>query len=136
MFNRNANIVFNHKPCKCIAIELHDADRLERFRMELKDLAGPRLTLLYSNPYYLEIFRAEAGKGSAVNKLCEYLGIPVSSAIAAGDEENDISMIQAAGLGIAMKNGSLRTQAAADVVTTEDNNHDGLADFLIRETDS
>ncbi|MCR5675799.1 MAG: Cof-type HAD-IIB family hydrolase [Lachnospiraceae bacterium] len=120
-------------PCKCIAIELHDAARLERFRTELSDLLGDAYTLLYSNPWYLEIFRAEAGKGSAVYRLCEHLGIPLSDAIAAGDEENDISMIRAAGLGIAMKNGSPHARAAADIVTEEDNDHDGLAEILTGE---
>ncbi|MBR4530549.1 MAG: HAD family hydrolase [Lachnospiraceae bacterium] len=119
-------------PCKCIAIELHDREKLERFRQALAPVAGDGITLLYSNPYYLEIFPAEAGKGSAVTRLCEYLNIPVADAVAAGDEENDISMIRAAGLGIAMCNGSPSAIAAADAVTGKDNNHDGLADFLDR----
>lgn len=117
-------------PCKCIAIELHDADKLERFRQELKELVGDGITLLYSNPWYLEIFRSEAGKGAGLIKLCEYLSLPTENVIAAGDEENDISMIRAAGLGIAMCNGNTRAWEAADAVTKEDNDHDGLAPFL------
>ena len=117
-------------PCKCIAIELHDAEKLERFRQELAELVGEGITLLYSNPWYLEIFRAEAGKGAGLKKLCEYLDLPLANVIAAGDEENDISMIRAAGLGIAMCNGSQNAKDAADAVTKRDNDHDGLAEFL------
>ena len=121
----------DREPCKCLAIELHDADRLEAFRKEVKKKAGDRLTLVYSNPYYLEIFSAEAGKGNAVLRLCEHLSIPVENALAAGDAENDVPMLLAAGKGIAMKNGSDTAKTAADVVTEEDNDHDGLVPYLV-----
>jgi len=52
-------------------------------------------------------------------------------AYAAGDAENDLSMIQAAGCGIAMANGEDTVKAAADIVTEKDNDHDGLADILM-----
>ena len=50
--------------------------------------------------------------------------------MAAGDEQNDLSMIQAAGMGIAMVNGSEEVKMAATVITTKDNDHDGLAEVL------
>lgn len=118
-------------PSKMIAIELHDHDKQERFRKALYELTGGKLTLLYSNPYYMEIFPAEAGKGSAVKRLADHLGIPVKDTLAAGDEQNDISMIEAAGTGIAMINGTDIVKASADVVTTLDNNNDGLASFIL-----
>ncbi|WP_026653199.1 Cof-type HAD-IIB family hydrolase [Butyrivibrio proteoclasticus] len=118
-------------PSKMIAIELHDHDKHEAFRREVEEMAGGRLTLLYSNPYYLEIFPSDAGKGSAVKRLADFLGIPVENTYAAGDEENDISMIEAAGCGIAMINGTDKVKSIADVITTDDNNNDGLAPFLL-----
>ena len=118
------------KPGKCIAVELEDSEKLELFRVKLLDLVGEKLTLMYSTPFYLEIIPKGVGKGAALEKLCDYLGISTDSAIAAGDEENDIDMIRTAGLGIAMKNGTNRAKAAANVVTEEDNDHDGLAPFL------
>ena len=116
--------------CKLIAIELHDRERIERFKAACEEFAGDRLTLLFSNPYYLEIFPHEAGKGSAVTRLCNMLDIPVENSFAAGDEENDISMIQAAGTGIAMLNATEPVKQKADVVTAADNNNDGLVPFL------
>ena len=89
------------------------------------------VTTVYSNPYYLEIFMKEAGKGSAVIRLAEHLSIPIENTIAAGDEQNDISMIEAAGCGIAMANATDMVKQIADVVTTYDNNHDGLAEFIL-----
>ncbi len=128
--------VFAHleyPPCKCIAIELYDRDRLEAYRQELAKIAGDKLTLIYSSQYYLEVFDPDAGKGSAVNELCGYLGIGTEDAIAAGDAQNDISMIEAAGTGIAMRNGDPSVWDHADIVTGKDNNHDGLAEYLERE---
>lgn len=118
-------------PSKMIAIELHDHDKHERFRKALEKMAGDKLTLLYSNPYYLEIFPSIAGKGSAVKRLSDYLGIPIENTLAAGDEQNDISMIEAAGCGIAMINGTDIVKKAADVITEADNDHDGLVPFIL-----
>lgn len=118
-------------PPKMIAIELHDKVKQENFRMALEEVVGDRLTLLYSSPYYLEIFPKEAGKGSAVKKLAEILGIPIENTYAAGDEENDISMLEAAGVGVAMLNAKDAVKKVSDVVTTYDNDHDGLADIIL-----
>lgn len=121
-------------PCKVIAIELHDLDKLERFRNAIMEKYGDRVTTCYSNPNYLEIFMKEAGKGSAVIRVSEYLGIPIENTIAAGDEQNDISMIEEAGLGIAMINAGEIVKKSADVITLSDNNNDGLADLLINNS--
>ena len=117
-------------PCKVIAIELHDADKLERFKQAVDEKYADVFTTCYSNPYYLEIFMKESGKGSAVKRLAEHLGIPIANTYAAGDEKNDISMIEAAGCGIAMLNASEEVKAYADVVTKYDNDHDGLEELI------
>ena len=119
------------EPCKILAIELQDLDALEAFRLEIMEKYGDKVQTIYSHPTYLEIIPGEAGKGTAIGKLCDILGIPVENSIAAGDEQNDISMIQAAGVGIAMANATDNVKAAADIVTTMDNDHDGLAQFLL-----
>ncbi|WP_026524024.1 HAD-IIB family hydrolase [Butyrivibrio sp. MB2005] len=105
--------------------------KCDRFKAAVEELGGDRLTLLYSNPYYLEIFNSEAGKGSAVKRLADHLGISISDTIAAGDEENDISMIKAAGLGVAMQNAIDAVKKSADIITETDNDNDGLAPILI-----
>ena len=48
----------------------------------------------------------------------------------AGDAPNDISMLQAAGCGIAMKNADPEVKESADHITRYDNEHDGLADAI------
>lgn len=126
----------DREPCKCIAIELHDKAKLEHFRQTLLARTDGELQLVYSNDCYLEIISAASGKGSAVRSLCGLLGIPLQNALAAGDEANDISMLETAGLGIAMLNAKEEVKKAADVITDGDNDHDGLASVLLGALES
>ena len=80
--------------------------------------------------YGLEITRADANKGTGLLKLAEILGIKPEETMAIGDAENDIDMVTAAGIGIAMKNGSDEIKAVADYISDEDNNHDGAAKMI------
>ena len=91
------------------------------------------LNTLFSNPMYLEVISNEAGKGNALKWLCNYLNIPISSSYAAGDQFNDVSMIEAAGTGIAMLNGDPAIFEFADVLSEFDNNHDGLSQYIVKE---
>ena len=50
--------------------------------------------------------------------------------MAAGDMDNDISMLEAAGTGVAMANATDGVKAIADIITAADNNHDGLVPVL------
>lgn len=122
----------SQEPCKCLAIELKDLQKLEDFRLSLLPWAEKEgISMIYSNPNYLEFIPEISGKGTAVKTLCEILDIHPYFSLAAGDAQNDMSMIEAAGIGIAMINGSEDVKFAATVVTHEDNDHDGLARTLI-----
>lgn len=114
-------------PYKMLAANLHDFDRLEAFRHSIADWAAGRIQTIYSNRMYLELFHLDAGKGNALRFLCRHLSVPLSDAYAAGDADNDISMLEAAGTGIAMHNADSAVRQAADVVTDLDNDQDGLA---------
>mgnify|MGYP001113127741 FL=1 len=113
-----------------LAIHLHDHDRLTAFRDAVADSFDGRIQTIFSNDFYLELFHPDSGKGNAVRFLCDYFHVPLSDAYAAGDADNDISMIQAAGCGIAMANAAPEVKKAADVITLKDNNNDGLAEFM------
>ena len=121
------------RPCKMLCIDLNGPKRLDALAARIVSdprFAG-RITAMRSNENYLEIFPADAGKGAAVAALAEHLGIPLADTLAAGDAQNDVSMIQTAGCGVAMCNGHPDAIAAADVVTLTDNDHDGLAPVLL-----
>lgn len=117
-------------PYKMLAISLDDFNRLEAFRQGISEWAQGKIQTIYSSNMYLELFRHDAGKGNAVRFVCDYLGVPLSDTYAAGDADNDISMLEAAGCGIAMANASDKVKQAADVVTDLDNDRDGLADMM------
>lgn len=61
-----------------------------------------------------ELINRRFNKGTAVERVCQYLGIPVEDSVAFGDSMNDKDMIERAGLGIAMENGSPYLKQAAD----------------------
>ncbi len=64
-----------------------------------------------------EVTKTASTKGTAVRYLSGYLGVPIEDTIAIGDSENDLEMIRAAGIGIAMGNSSDYVKEAADDVT-------------------
>lgn len=119
-------------PCKIICIELHDHEKQDRFRRAVLEKYSDVLDSMYSNAYYLELIPKSSGKGNALIRLRDMLGIKEENVIAAGDGENDISMIKAAGVGVAMINAPENVQQEADIVTETDNDHDGLAEILLR----
>ena len=79
----------------------------------------PDLTVTTSIVNNIEINSREATKGNALKKLALYLGIELSETMAFGDDLNDISMIKAAGTGIAMGNAGKEIQTAADYITAD-----------------
>lgn len=74
----------------------------------------------------IEINIRSANKGEAIGKLAAYLGYDISQTMAFGDGLNDLSMIRAAGIGVAMANACPEVLAAADEMTL-DCDHDGVA---------
>lgn len=85
-----------------------------------------RLDLMKTASFYYEAYAKGVNKGSALVKLCEILGITSENVMAIGDEENDLSMLEFAKLGVAMENGIPAVKEIADQITA-DNDHDGVA---------
>ena len=77
------------------------------------------------NCYYanLEIFSVKAGKGTALEKLAESLGIPMWETIGIGDSGNDISLVKSAGLGLAVENACGELKEIADEVICSNDCH-------------
>lgn len=92
---------------------------------------GGRATLTQAVPDMLEILPHGASKGAGVQILLDHLGVRPDEVMAIGDGENDIEMLQLAGLGVAMANGAARTLAAANA-TVASNDDDGVAEAVER----
>jgi len=88
------------------------------------------LTVVQTAAFYLEVIPKSINKGQGIRDICRVLGISPAEVIAFGDAANDIPMLQAAGLGVAMGNASPAVKAAADAITTS-NNDDGIRQCLM-----
>ena len=119
-------------PHKALAISMDDRTKLEQLQKRLAPWMEGRLTTVFSCAEYLEFVDYRSGKGNAVKFVCDLYHVPVSDAYAAGDANNDFSMLTAVGNSIAMINGSDEVKAISSIITKEDNNHDGLAEILFR----
>lgn len=85
----------------------------------------PQVNTALSTPSYLEVMDAEVKKSAGVRFLCDYFGITTEEAVAIGDGQNDIDMLQAAGRSYAMGNAPKEVQESADYVTL-DHDHEGV----------
>ena len=79
-----------------------------------------------SADFFFEILNKKVSKGNALKRLAAHLGINQSETMAIGDNENDISMIEYAGIGVAMGNATPSVKESADELTTT-NDEDGVA---------
>lgn len=125
------------EPHKVLLINLESRKVLEDFQKANAEWAEGKLNSFFSCNEYLEYCPIGVSKGSAIEYLCNFLNIPIEHTIAVGDERNDISMIKAAHIGIAVKNAVDAAKEAADYVTENDNNHDAIAEviekFILKE---
>ncbi len=80
----------------------------------------------------LEIMHPLVCKWQGLQEYAKERGIKEREIIAIGDDNNDITMLENAGLGIAMKNASENAKSIADVITEKDNNQSGVAYELNR----
>ena len=83
-----------------------------------------------SEPYFLEVTPKHVDKAYCLSRLLGILEIPREQVICVGDGYNDISMLQFAGVGVAMANAQPPVKAVADDVTRRDNDHDGVAEVV------
>ncbi len=100
-----------------------DVSPVPHISMKKLKVDGEERLLCYS---YADICAKGANKWNAIEVLAQNLGIKREDIIAIGDNSNDAKMIENAGLGVAMKNGSPHIRHIADVVAPS-NNEDGVA---------
>ncbi len=102
---------------------------LEKMKDTVLAAVGSTTSVMFSNDEFLEFMSKDVSKGRALLAVLSLLGISPKEAIAFGDGDNDIPLLQTAGIGVAMENASLSVKKAADF-TAPSNNNDGIARFL------
>lgn len=87
---------------------------------------GSDFSIAQSEPYFIELMPKNVSKGNAVRELAARLNLQMGQVMAIGDQGNDLSMVKAAGLGVAMENGIDAVKDAAQFITAT-NNESGVA---------
>ena len=100
-----------------------EAENIARFETELAGRLGEGVNFHTSKPIFLEFVDRKASKAIAMQKLGEHFGISREEMIAIGDGDNDLSMIEYAGLGIAMSNAKDSVKKRADYITLSNDEH-------------
>lgn len=93
---------------------------------KIQEATHELLSVYRSEPYFLEIMPKGIDKATSLERLLECTGIRREEMIACGDGFNDLSMIQYAGLGVAMENAQNLVKQYADYITSS-NDEDGVA---------
>ncbi len=84
-----------------------------------------------SKDIYIEITDKNATKANAVKKFCALNGISVEETMAVGDHNNDLDMLRAAGIGVAMGNAPENVKENADMVVASKRRRDMLGDNAV-----
>lgn len=98
---------------------------------EYKAPFGDTLSIYRSAPFFVEVMAQGIDKAASLDRLAAKLGIKQEEVMAFGDGYNDLSMIEYAGLGVAMANAVDGVKERANAVTLS-NNEDGIAYMLLQ----
>ena len=104
-----------------------DVEKLQGLRKQLDDLGNINTSSSWKNN--IEAMGLNVSKGQALKELCERLNVRPEEVIAIGDSENDLSMLEFAGLGVAMGNGDEYIKQYSDHIT-DSNDEDGVAKVI------
>ncbi len=119
--NDFVNLSYGLDNAEVVSAFFHDYDEKLACRKLLE--ADGRLRVVEASEYNLEIMNIEAGKGNALYALCDLLGVAYEDTISMGDSDNDSSVTQAAGLGLAVENACDALKAIADELICSNEDH-------------
>ncbi len=106
-----------------------DMEVMKACEDELSQLCSD-IDISYSSGRYMELNPKGVSKGSALKFLADYLNIDIKDTLAIGDNYNDLTMLEMAGIGAVVSNASEDIKAVSDYVGAYDHCHDGVAYIL------
>lgn len=121
----NFSIAIDFAPCKCMLVS-DDEEALVGLEEHWKRRLAGTLDTFRSEPYFLEVVPCGIDKANTLGALMEMLDVKSEEVIAIGDGVCDVTMIQMAGMGVAMGNAQESVKRCAELVTTS-NEEDGVA---------
>lgn len=102
-----------------------DPELIAKAKKEITDYFRSYLYIYCSDPFFLEIMPPQVDKAHSLLKLLSSIGLSADQMICCGDGYNDITMIETAGLGVAMANAQPPVRERADYIT-KSNDEDGV----------
>ena len=100
-----------------------NSEVMDKCEFDIKKRFGKEFYVVRCSPNFIEIFNPLSGKGYGLSKMAEILKVKSSEVMAIGDERNDIPMFKYAKIGVCMGNGVQQAKAAADYITTSNDNY-------------
>lgn len=106
-----------------------EPSKMEKILPELKERFSDRISVFRSDPCYIEMMPKNIDKAYSLGKLLDKLGLSKEKMVCVGDSYNDITMIEYAGLGVAMGNALDEVKKKANFVT-DSNDEDGIVKVI------
>lgn len=126
-----------------LQLVLSSVEDLSEFKAKLQQVEGISIThirkkgkyrdnIIDKDYEYLDISTSNVSKGNSVSTLSNYLNIPKEQILAIGDNINDISMFNVAGIGVSVNNAYDEVKEAADFVTENSAGDGGFAEAIYK----
>lgn len=128
VFDRDLQFLAGQDIAK-VLYENRDFDYLKKIEEELKDITG-NMDVSFSSNRYIEFNSKGVTKGAGLRFVAEMLGIKREETIAIGDDFNDLSMIQEAGLGVGVQNTIQGMRQYCDYITEATNDEGGVGEVI------
>ena len=96
------------------------------------DFVKDYCSISFSSNRYLEFNAMGIHKGNGLKELCELLQIDIQDTMAIGDNYNDLTMIQAAGIGVCVANAQDIVKENSDYICERDHEHSAVAEAIYR----
>ncbi len=123
------SVLLTHRPDKVLFIA--EPESIPAMAIELSGHFGTSADVMQSHANFIEVVPRHVNKGQALAWLAETLGIPQQAVLTAGVQQNDLTMIKWAGIGVAMGNAVSAVPAAANWIAPP-MHEDGAAAILER----
>ena len=104
-------------------------DRAPALEKKLQELIGDVASVYRSEPFFIEIMPKGVDKAASLDRMLCTVGLKRENAICCGDGFNDMTMIQYAGVGVAMENAQEKVKEVADYIT-KSNDEDGIVTVI------
>ncbi len=106
-----------------------DGEKAEKYEKILQEQYGDRISVYRSEPFFIELMPMGVDKASSIDRMLSTVGLTRENVICCGDGYNDLTMIEYAGVGVAMANAQQKVKEKADYIT-KSNDEDGIVQVI------